>query len=682
MPVDFDADDDQYTNINGGWFSVNNPGILKQLNLHSGTAQFWKQIDQVLDFPDPPGGFPGMHLSRADTESLIAAIVSDRDEQGTGLFGQMCHKDAVYIDVWRAFADVTNVKANGVVQGCFDMLAVAITNYVNVGSIYTLWWSYWMGATRFQSIAVRTQAMLSLNQVRPFLTAVQKRRLKAGLSMLGHIMWDNDFVPIENRQGFHFGTANMPVQYTQARSQIAVLLKGHPQFSERFETVLSLTTDAFEKSFDSYGSPRNSPHYAGTLIIPTLDVFRQLQIVGYADMFAPSSSIYERLVRLSEWCMQILTPRQSRFGNLRKMVCYGDGASEGHDHFLALIMGLESYNLTLCKRMAGAWADMGQPMSSFYASSGLKIRPNFPSEDPALGDADFPGYMTVMRSGWGTANESAVFLSHGDSLTDHSTYQRGSPSLYLLGAPVCISYGSMGSPHVVGPWVSCSTYIPVNQLGYVGDDKVDPATWDTFNDLNLPCGIHSDFFHDTYVYTPTANRVDLTCTFSVLNWVRQLTYYRDVLSCPIVRLRDSNTATGDSVFTLHMMATGAITKPDNSSTTPTALTGTPFSIANGACFKFVGQWGTSWDLYYFGPSAEAFIGTWTNTYAGGKEAAQYLATTGNPFEETQYILRIKTAGPCDVVVVPYLTGQRPTGLNVVQVSGGLRVDPASRTLPN
>ena len=112
--------------------------------------------------------------------------------------------------------------------------------------------------------------------------------------------------------------------------------------------------------------------------------------------------------------MQIMTPKQSRFGNLRKMVATAMAASEGHDYFLSLIMGFESHDLTLSKRMAGAWADMGQPMSSFYASSGLKIRPNFPTQDPALGDADFPGYMTVMRSGWGTANESAVFLSHGD----------------------------------------------------------------------------------------------------------------------------------------------------------------------------------------------------------------------------------------------------------------------------
>jgi hypothetical protein len=131
-----------------------------------------------------------------------------------------------------------------------------------------------------------------------------------------------------------------------------------------------------------------------------------------------------------------------------------------------------------------------------------------------------------------------------------------------------------------------------------------------------------------------------------------------------------------------MMATGAITKPDGSTITPTRFTGTPFRIANGARFKFTGQWGVSWDLYYFGPPAEAFIGVYINTWAPGHEQSQYRAATGKTFEEKQYILRIKTAGPGDVAIVPYLTDHRPTGLNVVQVTGGLRVDPASRILTN
>jgi hypothetical protein len=680
-PLDFSAHTYVGKEFQGGDYSIYAPGIAKALNVHSGTAQFWKQIDQVLDYPDPEGGFNGMHLNRADTEAFIAIIASDQSARS--LYAQLYTKDTNYRTIWDAFADETNVKAAKVAQWCFDYLALGIKVYVNFASIHTAWWQYWGAATRYQAIVVHAQAMLSLNQVRPFLSATQKRQLKVVLSMIGHIMWDDDFVPMTNNFGLGLGSYNMPVQYNAARQQIAALLKEHPQFSARFAGIYDAITKNLTASVNAYGAPLECPHYAGTTVIPTTDVFRQLQICGFADAFAPSSSVYDRLTGLAEWSMQILTPKQSRFGNLRKMVPYGDTTSEGHSLFLSMIMGFEAHDLTLSKRMAGAWADMGQPLDSFYACAGLKIRPNFPTQDPALGDADFPGYMTVIRSGWGTANESAVFLLHGDTNIDHATFQRGSPSIYLLGAPVCIAFGSMYNIHVIGPWVSCSTYIPVSELGWSdGHGKlVDGGEWNTFTDLNVPCGNHSTLFHDSYTYEPTTNRVDLTCTFSVSGWTRHLTYYRDVVSCPIIRLRDSNTA-GESVFTLHLMATGAVTKSDGSTVTPTTLTDTPFSILNGACFKFVGQWGVSWDLYYFGPSAEAFIGVWINTWANGTEAGQYKQATGRAFEEKQYILRIKTAGPCDVVVVPYRTGQRPTGLNVVQVFGGLRVDPASRTLAN
>ena len=104
-------------------------------------------------------------------------------------------------------------------QWCFDFLALAVDVYVNRGEIHSLWWSYWLGATRFQSIVVNTQAMLSLNQARPFLTSTQKRQLKAVLSMVGHIMWDNDFVPLDNWQSFTLGTANMPIQYIRLASR-------------------------------------------------------------------------------------------------------------------------------------------------------------------------------------------------------------------------------------------------------------------------------------------------------------------------------------------------------------------------------------------------------------------------------------------------------------------------------
>ena len=66
------------------------------------------------------------------------------------------------------------------------------------------------------SIVVRAQAMLSLNQVRPFLTADQKRLLKAAIAMCGHIMWDNDFVPWINWQ-YNFSSARQTCRSNMVR---------------------------------------------------------------------------------------------------------------------------------------------------------------------------------------------------------------------------------------------------------------------------------------------------------------------------------------------------------------------------------------------------------------------------------------------------------------------------------
>ena len=323
----------------------------------------------------------------------------------------------------------------------------------------------------------------------------------------------------------------MPVQYTQMMGEVGLLLTTHPQFSAQFDWIAGQVAAQFNNTVNSYGAPIGTPHYAGATVVPLTDTMRQLQVGGYAsDPFAVGSIFYSKLVGLGEWLMQIMTPKQSRFGNLRKIVIYGDCGNEGHNLMLPMIMGLEVSNPTLSKRLAGAWTAMGSRLDLFYASAGLKIRPNPLTQDPALGDADFPGYMTVMRSAWNTANESAVFVLHGSWCTDHAGYQRGSPSIYLLGTPVCTSFGSMYSPEILGPWVSASTYIPVSELSFV---------WNTATDLNPSCGTHNAHFSDTYTYVPTTNRVDLTCTFSVSGWVRHLTYYRDVLSQPIVRLRDS-----------------------------------------------------------------------------------------------------------------------------------------------
>jgi hypothetical protein len=71
----------------------------------------------------------------------------------------------------------------------------------------------------------------------------------------------------------------------------------------------------------------------------------------------------------------------------------------------------------------------------------------------------------------------------------------------------------------------------------------------------------------------------------------------------------------------------------------------PYAIANGARWVFTGQWGVSFDVYYFGPSAEAFIGKWAHNWHPPGEMAQYQAAVGQPFEEKQTSCGSRRQGP-------------------------------------
>ena len=679
VPVDFSAatywssiyGSPDFDNANA--FPTYPSGMARAFNYSTGTAQAWKQMYQSLEYPDPSGGWPGIHLSRADTEAIITDLEAD---QGAGSYYEfLWNNDTIYREVWDAFADDTNTLAIAMAADMNDWMTIAIETYVNKGGLQSPGWGFWVGGLTFQMMSTKIMALISLDQVRPFLSAAEKRKLKGILAAIGHITWDNDFVPLDNNTYglFNFGTINTTVQYEQQRNQFAAQLSTHPAFVARSETLLDRSVILLNNVTTPEGAVFNCPNYSGAMTVPVFDIWRQLQIGGFGDLFATTSPGYARMVGYCEWLLQMTTPPQSRFKldgvPMRKFVCYGDGSSQGHDNQLTLIMGLKPHNLTLSKRLAWLWYAMGKRLVSFYNCSGLKVQmAALETQDPALGDADFPGHTTMFRSAWGTADESAVFVSHGSANIDHSLYQRGSPCIYLLGEPICISFG-LHTPKPNGPWVSASTYIPVSELD--SDGAYPSLVWNTYTDINTLCGEHSGLFDDTYTCDLGEMRCDLECAFIVPdNWTRHVTFYKDDTAMPVVRFRDDNSASGDSILTLHLMATGSYKQPNGSTVAaPTTLNGTTYAITNGQHFEFTGQEGVHFDVYYFGPSANAFVGMYKHNTHPGPEMAQYSAAhSGAGFEEKQYILRIKTAGPCDTVIVPYRS--RPAGLLVTQVVSG------------
>jgi len=77
----------------------------------------------------------------------------------------------------------------------------------------------------------------------------------------------------------------------------------------------------------------------------------------------------------------------------------------------------------LSARLMGSWAQSGRPHSGFFVSTLLIIDEELPQADPQLGSAVFPGYMAVLRSGWGTPHESALWLQAGKWYRDHRNHE-------------------------------------------------------------------------------------------------------------------------------------------------------------------------------------------------------------------------------------------------------------------
>ena len=96
-----------------------------------------------------------------------------------------------------------------------------------------------------------------------------------------------------------------------------------------------------------------------------------------------------------------------------------------------------------------------------------------PFKDPALGNASFPGWYSVLRYGWGTENETALWFINGDFYRDHRHHDYGSLVLYALGAPLSIDWGSMYSPHVPGGFMH-NIVLPQSSIKHPWDQDKAP----------------------------------------------------------------------------------------------------------------------------------------------------------------------------------------------------------------
>jgi hypothetical protein len=259
----------------------------------------------------------------------------------------------------------------------------------------------------------------------------------------------DDFVPLFEH-GQNLGTPNMPIQQTSYGDLLVLMMPHHPALAPKVAGVSARAGELLNKSVNESGAALGSNYYLHASMGPVVNIMQQLKrrTEPEDDPFRTQP----RLSKFSECLSHLLSPPEPRFGGRRKTVSFGDGSTVSSELYGQLATGFRGVNDTLSERLMAAWRQE-DAHSGFFGSSVLKINEALPDRSPMLGDANFPGALTVLRHGFGTADETAAWLINGDFYRDHYHCDLGAVMLYALGSPISVRWGSLYQPRMAGSWM-------------------------------------------------------------------------------------------------------------------------------------------------------------------------------------------------------------------------------------
>ncbi len=647
--------------------------INQQMNLHGG-FNLNKIHRYTLDFPDPPGGYGGLYMDRKAVAALLQKLRADKGgPNGKGFHGYLYNVDPPsrpLIDMW---ADPGGAKLQTAVAAVNQTAHEMLTAFVHGLGIYDPHYSYWHGGLAMMRHGVWIDQILA----DPRTTEEQRRQLKAAAVLFGNVLWDNDFVPMDNPHGLNLGTANMPVQQSGYRDFYALLLARHPTMIERAKLVDTRVRATVRRLINESGAEIGCPHYMGASFAPTLNTLMQLKQLGKDDPFRTES----RLANFAAFYLNLLTPPEPRVGGKRALISLGDGSTEPSELFGVLGTGFRDADPALSARLMAAWHACGKPHSSFFGTTLLMIDDSLPATDPKLGDVSIPGYCSVLRHGWGTPNETAVWFVNGDHYSDHRHNDHGSLVIYALGKPLAIDWGSLYTPQAPGAYM---------HSGVVLEKEIGHA-WDKDGPSLKAGGAWRESTLETFASFAEGAYARARFKAGQTVWTRAVLSIHADERQPILVIRDTFSGEGAQaakVLTLNLMAEGDVETPagkvapalrrhpvkdhkgEEQDQLPSASR--PFAVPAGAQrLGFKGKYDVDWDVYVVGDeSQQALIGNWAVTPLGGFITDQ---------EERQHILRVRGNGTFTTVILPWRRGEKPEGLSVSREGDAVVVKSATGT---
>ncbi|MCL4203548.1 MAG: hypothetical protein KJ000_13680 [Pirellulaceae bacterium] len=649
--------------------------INLQMNLHGGV-----NLDQVhrwtLDFPDPPEGYGTAFMGRGGIDALKTRLRDD-----PAYFQWLYNNDTYTRPLFDAWRDPGREKLVACLEQIFRQSHDMLHALVHQGGIYHFSVHYWHGGLAAQRYGVWIDQLLD----DPRLTDEERVRLKAAAVLFANLVWNDDHAPISSTvHGLNLGTENMPIQQWGYRRFYALFLARHPTMVQRVRQVerqLEATVDQF---IHDSGAEIGCTHYIGASFVPTLNTLLQVKQLGGTDPFRD----WPKLAKFAEFYLNLQTPPEPRMGGKRALVTLGDSGVEISEIFGLLGTGFRDADPQLAKRLMDAWAVGGKQHSFFFGTTTVMIddtlaappepvhevagagrTPSDPSRrsDTPLADATFPGYCSVLRHGWNTPDETALFFVNGDFYRDHRHHDHGSVALYALGKPVSVDWSAIYTPHAPGAYVH-SMVVPEAAIGHA---------WDQDGALLSGDQVWRRSAQEAFRSLPDRAYARATFERDKLRWTRAITVVRSNPSQPIIVICDrfaGEDADVPKVASLNLMAVGPVVTPAGAieppprthpnaprteapAVLPSATKPVPLPPGSSE-FQFTGRYDVDFAVYSLGADPREFLlGNWADTAWGGAVSER---------EERQHILRVRGRGPFRTVIVAWRRDAKPQSLRVTE----------------
>jgi hypothetical protein len=256
--------------------------------------------------------------------------------------------------------------------------------------------------------------------------------------------------------------------------------------------------------------------------------------------------------------------------------------------------------------------------------------------------------------------------------------------MYALGAPLSLHFGSGYDPRMPGSWMQ-NVVIPESALdaAWTSDAISTESCFGNREDQ----AVRSVGLLGGEEYAMAYGHFE----GGGLDWRRRVVSYAFSAAPTVLRIRDDFGGRAEPrVASLALAATGSVETPSGIQTPPRGgrerpSSGLVVSLGTGVNrFRFRGAWGVDFDVFADSTDerAQAFIGEWGHESAPTREREEFGAATGRSIKEPQNILRLRSTGPFDIVIVPYRAGSPPGDVAVTRTGSTLtlRRNGASTTL--